>query len=85
MIDRFVRNFIEKQVVVRGKVSTKEQKECNDTPDFRYFKLPYGGKVSELLQDKLDKASSSFCETAKAKIGFCPLKLDSISHPRPRG
>ena len=81
IIDRVVKNFIEKQVE-RGKVPTKEQKECNDTPDVRYFKLPYRGKVSELLQAKLDKVSSSFCKTAKAKIAFLPFKIGQYFSPK---
>ena len=35
----------------------------------------YHGKVSELLQAKRDKVSSSFCKTAKAKIALLPFKI----------
>ena len=47
-----------------------------------YSKLPYSGKVSELLQVKLDKVSSSFCKTAKAKIAFLPFKIGQCFSPK---
>ena len=86
VIDRVVRNFISHQVDDNRKVPNSEQQECSETPDntpdVRYFKLPYRGKVSEMIQGKLDKISSSFCKSAKAKVAFLPCKIGQYFSPK---
>ena len=52
------------------------------TEEVRYYKLPYIGKVSEGLQEKLNKIGVSFCKASKAKISFSPFKIGQYFSPK---
>ena len=82
VIDRVVRNFIDKEVANNKKEDIIEHESPSECPEVRYFKLPYRGKVSEMLQNKLDKVSNSFCKNVKAKVAFLPCKVRQYFSPK---
>ena len=67
LIDQLVSSFIIKQVKKRknSPVTSFEAPK-----EIRYYKLPCIGRISESLQNKISKISSSFCKSSIAIISF---------------
>ena len=78
-IDQVASTF-KKKHSSNGNDLTVEQNEPSE--EIRYYKLPYIGKISELLQIKLNKLALSFCTASKAKISFTPFKIGQYFSPK---
>ena len=72
MIDHTVKSYMNDKINCRnGKSSENAESEIK----IRYFKLPFIGLHSKLMQKKIDQLCKRFCKSLKVKLVFTSEKL----------
>ena len=72
MIDHIVKSYLNDKINCRnGKSSENAKSEIK----IRYFKLPFIGLHSKLMQKKIDQLCKRFCKSLKVKLVFTSEKL----------
>ena len=69
LIDRTFKNYL------NSKYRTPEEKTTNNT---KYFKLPYTGKYSDIVQKKIKSLSTDFCKDLNLKMVFTSFKIKQM-------
>ena len=75
LVDKTVRNFLEKNVD-KSKIETKTDVSSN------YFKLPYIGEYSEFISKRIKLLSKQFCKNTEIKLSFTMFKVGSMFSPK---
>ena len=72
MIDHIVKSYLNDKINCRnGKSSENAESDIK----IRYFKLPFIGLHTKLLQKKIDQLCKRFCKSLKVKLVFTSEKL----------
>ena len=72
MIDHIVKSYL------NDKINCRNEKSSENTESeikIRYFKLPFIGLHSKLMQKKIDQLCTRFCKSLKVKLVFTSEKL----------
>ena len=80
VIDRVTKSFIDN--VHKSSEDAPSSVSNDETPDKKYFKLPYHGKYSSLVKKKLEDISKRYCKNTLAKIVFVSHKVGSVLSPK---
>ena len=69
LIDKVIKKYLDYKF-------SSNQSQLKDTPDVRYFKLPYIGNLSHHIKKKLSKLCKDFCkENFNIKLVFNSFKI----------
>ena len=71
IIDRITTSFLNNV----QKPSNIDDNSTDETKKSRYYKLPYRGKYSKMLQSKLNQIIKNLCKSTDIKLVFVPFKV----------
>ena len=72
MIDHIVKSYLNDKINCRNE---KSSENAESEIKIRYFKLPFIGLHSKLMQKKIDQLCKRFCKSLKVKLVFTSEKL----------
>jgi len=72
LIDNIVKTYLNKHCC------PNENNSTNKSDNVRYYRLPFTGKFSEQLQNKLNNLIKKYCKSVAVKIVFTSFKIGQI-------
>ena len=83
LLNKTCKNYLDKKFQSRIERNAQEREE-NEPPRVRYFKLPYIGKFSDSAQKKINFLSKKFCKNSKIKLVFTTFKTKNYFSSKDR-